>query len=480
MAHTVVLSDIHLCELERAPGLWMRYRQRPYCPDDELVAMLTELRRRVRGDTLTVVLNGDIFDLDAPRVIDGSSVFHDLPRDATHSAPMLAAILDDHPEFVRALGELLAEGHTLVFVAGNHDIQLTLPELRALLSARLVEAARAAGAGEEVAARLLFRAWFHRTEDGIVIEHGHQYDSYCSYRYPATPFGHAPGLIQPTVGSLTSRLLTARMGFFNPHVDSSFMLSAAGYFGHWVRRYAFSPHSLVLSWFLGSVRTMMKLVQTRHPMDPGRLEADVQETSRETGVAEDQVWAHALLFVPPAAEEGLRRVLRELWLDRLALALVAALVSLLGFWVAPGGHALLGAALGPALFLGYELFTPKPTLDDTWRSVQRRVREVATIHGASAVVFGHTHQSDARWEGGVFFGNSGSWSAAFRDIACSEPLETSRPVIWLRSHGGRLVGGMARWREGTFEFPASEPSAAGAWGERGPEARPEWLRSPAE
>jgi UDP-2,3-diacylglucosamine pyrophosphatase LpxH len=479
MAHTVVLSDIHLCELERQPGLWMRYRQRPFCPDDELVAMLSELRRRVRGESLTLVLNGDIFDLDAPRVIDGTSQFHNLPRDAAHSAPVLAAILDDHPEFVRALGEILAEGHTLVFIAGNHDIQLTLPELRELLLDRVVQAARSAGADDDAGRRVLFRAWFHRTDDGIHVEHGHQYDSYCSYRYPVAPFGRAPGEIQPTVGSLTSRLLTARMGFFNPHVDGSFMLSALGYFGHWVRRYMLSRHSLVFSWMLGSIRTMLELVRVRSDLDPARLEADIQQTSRETGVAEDRVWAHALLFVPPA-EEQLGRVLRELWLDRLALTVLAALLSLLGFWLAPWGHPLLGAALGPALFAGYELFTPKPTLDETWRAVQRKARQVAEIQGASAVVFGHTHHSEARWEDGVFYGNSGSWSAAFLDIACTRPLDPARPVIWLRNHGGRLAGGMARWREGAFEFPAPEVESSGAWGERGPELRPELVRFPAE
>ncbi|MCS6898647.1 MAG: metallophosphoesterase [Myxococcales bacterium] len=478
MAHTVVISDIHLCELEREQGLWMRYRQRPYCPDDELVAMLAELRRRVRGDSLTLVLNGDIFDLDAPRVLHETSRFHDLPRDAVNSVPMLAAILDDHPEFVCALGEVLAEGHTLVFIAGNHDIQLTLPELRDLLRTRLVEAAYAAGAAADVAGRVVFRAWFHRTEDGVVIEHGHQYDSYCSYRYPVAPFGRAPGVIQPTVGSLTSRLLTSRMGFFNPHVDGSFMLSALGYLGHWARHYLFSRHSLVFSWVMGSIRTMLELIRSRHALDPARLAADIQEASRETGVPEDKVWAHALLFVPPA-EDRLGRVLRELWLDRLALVPLAALLALLGFRLAPGGYALLGAALGPALFASYELLTPKPTLDETWRSVQQRVRQVARIHGASAVIFGHTHHSDARWEEGVFHGNSGSWSAAFLDIACTRPLESARPVIWLRNHSGRLVGGMARWRKDHFEFPAPK-AESGIWGERGPEIATELLRSPAE
>ena len=97
MRHTVVISDIHLCEVERTSGLWMRYRQAAFSPDRELADMIAELRRQVRGDTLTFVLNGDVFDFDAPRVIGEESVFHDLPRTAENAVTTMGAILDDHP-----------------------------------------------------------------------------------------------------------------------------------------------------------------------------------------------------------------------------------------------------------------------------------------------------------------------------------------------------------------------------------------------
>ena len=450
MAHTVVLSDIHLCELERSDGLWMRYRQKAYGPDLDLVAMLSALRREVAGEPLTLVLGGDTFDLDAPRVIDGESVFHDLPRSAEHAGPMLAAVLDDHPEVVDALGGVLADGHTLVFIAGNHDIQLTLPALRTLLTARLLDAARRAGAtstDDTLTAQIAFRAWFHRTPEGVHIEHGHQYDDYCSYHYPMAPFGPDAGAIQPTVGSLTSRHLTARMGFFNPHVEATFMLSAPGYAAHWVQRYLFDRHSLIGPWVLGAIRTTRELIRVRRPFDRTRLDRDLGDAARETGADPDVLRAHARLFEPPA-ETRMARVVRELWLDRLTLGLLSAASLALGLAT---HHPWLGAII-PALFVLYELVSPKPPLDDTWASVSRRAREVARVQGASAVIFGHTHHTESVWEDGVFFGNSGSWSAAFHDLACTQPLEPSKPVIWLRHGADRpLTGGLVRWRDGVFE-----------------------------
>src|SRR5262245_32387968 len=107
MRHLVAISDIHLSEVEPGNGLWMRYRQKTYAPSGEIAAMLEDLLLRVRGDELTLVLNGDVFDFDAPRVLAGRSVFHDLPRDAAHGAPAAAAILRDHPEFVQGLARVV-------------------------------------------------------------------------------------------------------------------------------------------------------------------------------------------------------------------------------------------------------------------------------------------------------------------------------------------------------------------------------------
>jgi UDP-2,3-diacylglucosamine pyrophosphatase LpxH len=458
MHHTVVISDIHLCELEREDGLWMRYRQEAFSPDRELADMLEALREKVRGEELTLALNGDIFDFDAPRVIQKKSVFHDLPRTAENTVPSMRAILDDHPVFVDALGSVLADGHRIVLISGNHDVQLTLPEVRDLIRARLADAAEAAqaklGRAEPRAAllaRITFRAWFHRTADGIVIEHGNQYDPYCSFRYPMAPFGRDPHEIQPTLGSLTARNLLSRMGYFNPHVDSSFMLSILGYVAHWVRYYLFSRRSLALAWATGAARSFLKLLRVRDPETRARRRANVTACAQETGVSLRQVARHARLFARPA-EDRLGRVARELWIDRAALLAATLLLGALWLLIAEGPMAV-GAALAPTLLVGYELaISKKISLDDNWRAVQRAARRVAKVHRASAVVFGHTHHPEGAWEHDIFFGNTGSWSSAFRDLECTQPLFEERPVVWLRSSDptGGLSGGLYTWKKGQF------------------------------
>lgn len=451
MRHTVVISDIHLCEVERSTGLWMRYRQAEFSPDRDLGEMIAELRRRVRGEVLTFVLNGDVFDFDAPRVVDEESVFHDLPRTAENAVTTMGAILDDHPIVVDALGRLLAEGHTVVFISGNHDVQLTLPEVRAVLTERLVAAAAAGSeeGHEALRARVAFRAWFHKTADGIVIEHGNQYDAFCSYRYPMAPFGRDAKEIQPTMGSLATRNLISRMGYFNPHVDSSFMLSTWGYVAHWARYYLFSRRSLALAWANGAVRTLLELLRVRDPGTKTRRRWNLATAAKETGATLRRVARHARLAQGPA-EDRLGLVIRELWVDRAALLGAVVLVGLVWFLLA-SGPLLAGIALAPILFVGYELFVPKTPLDATWRAVQRAARKVATIHRATGVVFGHTHQPEGVWSADVFLGNTGSWSAAFKDLECTQPLYDARPVIWLKSDASTpLSGGLATWKDGSF------------------------------
>ncbi|WP_437616128.1 hypothetical protein WMF20_20520 [Sorangium sp. So ce834] len=486
----------------------MRYRQAPYSPDSEVAAMLDALRDEMKQGTargagrheLTLVLNGDVFDLDAPRVIDQKSVFHDLPRSAEHAVPAMKAILADHPVFIEALGRVVADGHTVVFISGNHDVQLTLPEVRDLVRSRVVEAALAALGGASRAgssspagapeaeraraalgARVVFRAWFHKTPDGIIVEHGNQYDAYCSYRYPMVPFGRKPGEIQPTMGSLVCRLLVSRMGYFNPHVDSSFMLSAFGYLAHWARYYLFSRRSLAGAWALGALRTVVELVRRREPERRARLRECLAAAAQETGAPLRAVARHARLFAPPA-EDRLGLVARELWLDRAALALLAVAVALVWLllapiWLAPA------ALVAPAGLVVYERLVPKLPLEATWQRVSRAARQVARAHRARAVVFGHTHTPEGSWEGGLFFGNTGSWSAAFEDIACTKPVFAARPLVWLRSEPGagssaRLSGGLVTWKNGRFEArTASVPPPAEQL--REPHGAPPPLRSPA-
>jgi UDP-2,3-diacylglucosamine pyrophosphatase LpxH len=453
MPHTVVLSDLHLSEIDRGEGPWMRYRQAPFVPDPDVAGMLAGVLRAVPDPReLTVVLAGDVFDLDAPRVASGRSVPHDLPRTSAHAVAALSAILDDHPVFVDALAGVLASGARLVVLSGNHDAQLVFPDVRALFLARLAAAAARLSTSPPRAftARVVFRAWFHVTPDGVLVEHGHQYDPSSCHRYPMSPFTPDGRAIEPTLGSLGSRHLIARIGTVNPHDDSTLPVSPRDFVAHWARHYLFSLRSPALIWITGVARTLARLRRHRPREEPHlareRLQADLHAVARETGAEIHAVAGHAGLRAAPLGDR-LGRVARELWVDRIAVALLGLLAAAVLWRFVPGppGLALLVA---PLLVIGYGRATPKAPLHESWRRVDRAARRIAALHGVRAVIFGHTHVARGAWDGGVFIGNSGSWPAV---IDGARRAAVERPFIWLESTANALRGGLYAWTGGRLE-----------------------------
>ncbi len=453
MRHTVVISDIHLCEVEPGTGEWMRYRQRSCLPDAEIGRMLDALVDRIAKGALTLVLNGDIFDFDAPRVIEGVSEFHDLPRTAEHSVPAMAAILDDHPLFLEALGRVLMRGHDIVFISGNHDAALTLPEVRSLLVARLTHCALTnpgSSPGQHtLQQRIRFRAWFHLTPEAILIEHGHLYDPYCAFRYPMEPYLEDGREIVPTIGSIGTRVLVSRLGYFNPHVDRSFNLTKAGYARHWLRYYLFTRRSIVLVWLMGLFSIVRRILRARQRPHRTRARNNIRACVRETGARLLATARHARLLERPADDPF--GIARDLWVDRV-LVLVTGLLLGIGLALTEGlPSGLMWLVLPLVIFPVYDRFAPQPRLTDSWERVTDVMHRLARVHRARAVIFGHTHHPSGAWNEGIFYGNGGSWSAAV-STEHGELLVNERPLVWLKTNeDGDIEGGLYAWTNDTFE-----------------------------
>src|SRR5262249_45790326 len=158
--------------------------------------------------------------------------------------------------------------------------------------------------------------------------------------------------ILPTFGSLAARNFVSRMGYFNPHVDSSFMLSAFGYVRHWAKYYLFSRRSLAAAWAVGTVRSLVQLAKVRDRGDRRRNFRNIEACARETGADRKRIVRHAAMCSRPAHEKPVR-IARELWLDRVGVFALALVVACL-WLVFARGALLAGAAIAPVMLLGYE------------------------------------------------------------------------------------------------------------------------------
>jgi len=441
--HTLVLSDIHLSQAhpeDPADPLWMRYRRREHHPDAELAALVDHALEHFAGDRLELVFNGDVFDFDTPWVKDGTSSFDEHPPTNEGCAEHARLILADHEPFFRAVGRLLAHGHAVTFVSGNHDLELCFPAVR--------EAIRDVLARWADTTNLRFRAWFHLSDDGLYFEHGSQYDIHNAVRNPMRPFTRDGARLHPVLGKLAFRRTGSRMGYFNPYYEETFYMGLFGYLAHFVKAYAFTKRSIVRTWARGAFSTVFEIWRQRHSderMDEAReaLRAELGREIDDTRIDR----THALRT--KLAEETMVPVVRELWVDRVVLAgLVFFTCTATALVAGPlAALAVLGALA--VAFAIYEVVTPKPDIR-TYDSAPDDVLALFEIHEVRAVCMGHTHRPFVRFVPAGIYANSGAWCPAFEDVECTKPVLARRPVIVLSTRGDALWGGLFWWRDGVL------------------------------
>lgn len=433
----------------------MRYRQAPFVPDQKLVAMLDYLCERVRGDQLELVLNGDIFDFDVPWITHGEIHFPNAERSAEIALPVMRDILADHHIFIQALGRLLVEGHTLVFISGNHDTEMTFESIRsvirdALLDAALVDAPSVSR--EALSARILFRAWFYLSPEKILFEHGQQYDEMNCLRTIMQPYDRSGKNIAPTLGALGTRYLGARFGYFNPHVDESYSLTAKGYLSHWIKYYLFTSRSFIQTFWIGCVKSTFALLRNRGEVSEDQKARNLEAAKQENEVPVELLVKHLALAKQPI-DEHVARLLNDLGFDRLLLGMVCLIPAALWVHYAQGWKEL-GAIIPFGVYALYSSVAPRQmSHGELWRRVQDSSYDIAAVYQVQAVVFGHTHRAEEKWLNGIFFGNSGSWSAAYKDVECTIPLTKDKPLIWLmkRDENSPLEGGLMVWKDGKID-----------------------------
>ena len=267
--HTIVLSDVHLSQAhphDDDDPYWMRYRRRDYHPDADFEDLVGKLLEACAGEPIEVVFNGDVIDFDAPLVKDGKSTFDEFSLDDAGCADQLRRIVADHPRFFGAAARLLAEGHRMIFVSGNHDLELYWPGVRAALREELRGMAAALAPScdlSDLEERVRFRAWFHVTEDKIYLEHGSQYDHLNGVPDPMLPVIPDGSWLHPVAGKLAFKRAGARMGYFNPYYEETLYMGASGYVRHFIVDYMFSDRHIARTWLFGALATARDVFRHR-------------------------------------------------------------------------------------------------------------------------------------------------------------------------------------------------------------------------
>lgn len=458
--HTIILSDLHVAdaaEVDPARPLWKRFKQRDLFIDDQVRALVEALLPRV-GEDAELILAGDIFDFDSVMAIPRPAPFdtswlerrRGLHAEEPKSRFKMRRILADHPVFVGALRRWLEAGHRLVFVVGNHDIELLWPGVQAQLREAL---------GPLAEGRMRVCEWVYLSGSDTLVQHGNQFDAYCVCVDPVWPTVRRGGVevLRLPFGNLAERIMLNGMGLFNPHVESSFIMSLPQYVRFFLRTVLPVQPLLGFTWLWSAIATLYVTLREGFlpaQRDPVAMEARLAEMARKAQLSVGQLVALQALQVHSAVFRPWM-LMRELWLDR---ALILALLVAASFQVVTVYNVFAPLSPAWALVIFALLLPPfifyargvNSDVQNTEAALRQRLGTALQIARVRRLVVGHTHveQHTLRPEGELI--NTGTWSPAFHDVECTRPFGR-KCLAWIRPGEGGRQARLFAWEAGGLQ-----------------------------
>jgi UDP-2,3-diacylglucosamine pyrophosphatase LpxH len=402
----LLISDLHL-------GSHLKPRSRGEYV--HLAARIEEslpqfLDHYIRSGPWQLVVNGDFIDFWNIEIGDGASDPEQLAVERLHR------VLDEYPGVEDALISFLDAGHSIVFVAGNHDAEFLYPAVCRAMAERLegpadqpthpdVTATGVTRLDEVAAGTVRFVPWFVR-DGGAWIEHGHLFDSACSTHAQLSPT--RGGRLVKSVAEVATRRFTNLM----PEIDydSADRFTTMDYV-RWAMARGWRFMLRVVFLYLRMTGTMLALWARSGRVDSAgkaRHEERLAKVAKNAGLQMSALTALQQM-APPPSSASVGGVLSVTALDFILAVAIPLMLAPTLLW-AFGGSPWLGIPIG--LVLGV-LGVLRVKRRRSPRNVARDMLEVASsvgeVTGTRIVLMGHSHHGSVERRGAVIYGNSGSW-----------------------------------------------------------------------
>jgi UDP-2,3-diacylglucosamine pyrophosphatase LpxH len=417
----LVLSDVHL-------GSDLVHCARPDAPmrdgtederDRQLASLFDWYREHPHGGReWRLVIAGDFVDfvgmsVSAPSVnlstpLDADDIALGLGGAEDYTIHKLRCVARRHRKVFEALARFIAAGNTAVVVRGNHDVDFHWPAVQDEFVRQLSMHARIERGTVE------FSPWFYYEKDRVFVEHGHQYDRYCSYDHllhplsPRDPRRSSRSLsdvllryvVRPTTGLLETGHDTAGL---RDYLAFGLRLGLRGA-GNLFARFAGAVATLFGMWREHASESARR-VRAHHERKMAEL-AGLLDLSLES------LRALASLQRPPMTQ-SFGHLTLAVMLDRVLLSLLAIAAVALAVVFFPWTHGLIAAGLICLLLAGTSATLSRWRLHiDPSSELRERATRVARLFPAAFVVMGHTHLPEVT-SGGTSestYVNLGAWA----------------------------------------------------------------------
>lgn len=453
----LVLSDVHL-------GSDLVHHAQPNAPQRaraserrkrDLVGFLDYYREhRQGGQSWRLVIAGDFVDFVGMSVLPKAvyetepteeELAHGLGGAWDHAVTKLRLLMRHEVEVMTCLARFIAAGNSLVIVRGNHDVEWHWEAVQQAFRDELTALC------EFDPQQLEFRPWFYYEEGRIFIEHGHQYDAYCSMEYILNPVSPADPrrtvrslsdvlvryIVRPTQGMTEAGHAAASIWDylrFAARLGLRGMLQLA-------RRFAASTWALISLWreHLSEAALLIQHEQER------RLRA----LGRTHQIQLEKLTALLRLHRPPITK-SLPAIFASVMLDRVLLSLVG-LTTLLSIvhWAPTRVHGLGAAAAATLALLGLGRLwrRMRDTLEPS-AELRERSALVARLFPAALVVMGHTHLPEKHAASDTTtYVNLGAWAEDDVEEGLQPNLPATRTHLVVAGAGDDAVTELFTWRD---------------------------------
>lgn len=423
IAHNLlVLSDVHLGN-DLVHAVQPDAPQREGAGDDRdraLTAFFDWYRERRQGGLpWKLVIAGDFVDFVGMNVVppdsgistplDPDDVALGLGSAEDHTIYKLRCVARRHAGVFAGLARFVAAGNTLVVVRGNHDVDFHWPAVQREFVAQL---AAHAPVTED---RVQFSPWFYYEEGRVYVEHGHQYDRYCSHEHvlhPVSPQDERRSqrslsdillrhVVRPTRGLLETGHDRATA---IDYIVFAARLGLRGLVGL-ATRFALAVGTLFSIW--RSHRSQLALrVREKH-------EGRMSELASRLGLSLERLRALSSLQIPPVTM-SFTHLARTVMLDRILFGVAGAVAVLLAFFLIPAAleaGVAAGGVVGVLVAANVVLFRSRKDIEPS-SELRDRAARVATLFPAAFVVMGHTHLPEVHERSGSpsVYVNLGAWA----------------------------------------------------------------------
>jgi UDP-2,3-diacylglucosamine pyrophosphatase LpxH len=374
----------------------------------------------------------------------GEELSHGLGGAADHALAKLRLVIAHHASVMDALARFLAAGNELVIVPGNHDVDWHWEELQVEFRQALAQR------GGVAAERVQFSHWFYYEEGLIYLEHGHQYDGYCSHDhvlYPVSP--RDPRRTTQSLSDLLVRyVVRPTRGMMEGGHDS---MGASDYF-RFAASLGFGGMAALLRRFARAAVAAIELWREHLSEAAGWVRREHERKLEQLGEARsfgvERLRALVRLQHPPLTR-SLGSIASSLMLDRVALGVLAlAAVGAVLIWLEHWGVAasssvtlLSGVAVMRHLWLRRSNVEPSELL-------RERAASVARLFPAAVVVMGHTHLPEVRptAERSTYV-NLGAWAEEEPIDGRTPALPATRTHLLITQSGGTPNAQLLQWSE---------------------------------